>query len=450
MIEVVIFQWLLICHILQRGWVIEVCFLCYATFEFTLSHPSIQVWCLTSILDWGSLCRCIIWEFHIPIISRAGGRPRMPQQLTPTKKWWPKAFSHSVVLHPDSRYNPPKIKQCTRAWDAQKATNPFSNCRMMYIIGLSRSEFRNWLSDCFVSAAVDPHSWWSWAWSHPWKSFPVLSCNFQISHWIWCDTKNIRFRSEYQNFLAISNDWLFPQLYKKGPSGPFYAIYLVSIPLHHLQLMRPFASPRRRASTRQSLAAKAEPAASKPASCIKNFHSRMQDYKLSVHFVEKVSGTNISQVSLVTCAKGFSTRTPHSMYSTVQPIKSSKALVCTTTFNRLKDELLTIFITDPSKKKPSQNCQQRFQFWSPGHLQSSARSSAVLWHSTVPPPQQHVVSTAHRLGVVPWEIHPRPRERHLHWGRDKKKHGSLNCHLCGGYWMGDGYQVQKGWHLKCF
>ncbi len=38
-----------------------------------------------------------------------------------------------------------------------------------------------------------------------------------------------------------------------------------------LQLMRPFASPRRRASTRQSLAAKAEPAASKPASCIKHF-----------------------------------------------------------------------------------------------------------------------------------------------------------------------------------
>ena len=137
MIEVVIFQWLLICHILQRGWVIEVCFLCYATFEFTLSHPSIQVWCLTSILEWGSLCRCIIWEFHIPIISRAGGRPRMPQQLTPTKKWWPKAFSHSVVLHPDSRCNPPKIKLCTRAWDAQKATNPFSNCRMMYIIGLT-------------------------------------------------------------------------------------------------------------------------------------------------------------------------------------------------------------------------------------------------------------------------------------------------------------------------
>lgn len=231
-----------------------------------------------------------------------------------------------------------------------KGYQPFFQLQRWCISLASLSEFRNWLSDCFVSAAVDPHSWWSWAWSHPWKSFPVLSCNFQISHWIWCDTKNIRFRSEYQNFLAISNDWLFPQLYKKGPSGPFYAIYLVSIPLHHLQLMRPFASPRRRASTRQSLAAKAEPAASKPASCIKNFHSRMQDYKLSVHFVEKVSGTNISQVSLVTCAKGFSTRTPHSMYSTVQPLKSSKALVCTTTFNRLKDELLTIFITDPPKK----------------------------------------------------------------------------------------------------
>ena len=237
---------------------------------------------------------------------------------------------------------------------------------------------------------------------------------------------------------------------KKGPSGPFNAIYLVSIPLHHLQLMRPFASPRRRASTRQSLAAKAEPAASKPASRIKNFHSRMQDYKLLVHFVEKSPGQTSLKLHWWHVPKdSIPELLIPRLYRTVEPLKVVKHSCALRHSTHSKMSYwLSLSLIPP--KKPSQNCQQLFRFRSPGHLQSSARSSAVLWHSTVPPPQQHVVSTAHRLGVVPWEIHPRPREHHLHWGRDKKNHGSLNCHLCGGYWMGDGYQVQKGWHLKCF
>ena len=137
MIEVVIFQWLLICHISPRGWVIEVYFLCYATFEFTLSHPSIQVWCLTSILDWGSPCRCIIWQFHIPIISRASGRPRMPQQLTPTNKWWPKAFSHSVVLHPDKLAITLQQNCVPGLGMLKRLPTLFPTAEMMYIIGLT-------------------------------------------------------------------------------------------------------------------------------------------------------------------------------------------------------------------------------------------------------------------------------------------------------------------------
>lgn len=191
-----------------------------------------------------------------------------------------------------------------------KGNQPFFQLQRWCISLASLSEFRNWLSDCFVSAAVDPHSWWSWAWSHPWKSFPVLSCNFEISK------KWIRFRSEYQNFLAISNDWLFPQLYKEVHQVHFmqsiwylfhFTICSSCDPLHPLVVALPLANLWLPRLNRQQANLQVA--------------SKISDYKLLVHFVEKVSVTNISQVSLVTCAKGFNTRTPYS--TTVQDCGTS-------------------------------------------------------------------------------------------------------------------------------
>ena len=177
--------------------------------------------------------------------------------------------------------------------------------------------------------------------------------------------------------------------------------------------------------------------------------SKISDYKLLVHFVEKVSVTNISQVSLVTCAKGFNTRTPYS--TTVQDcgtFLSSKALVCTTTFNRLKDELLTIFITDPPKKsrlKTANNVSGSGHRVTSNLLQRHPQCFGTQ-------PYRLRSSTLCQLLIVLGSSHGRSirvQGSVTSIGADKKDHGSLNCHLCGGYWMGDGYQVHNGSHLKC-